>query len=170
MGKRLVVASHAGVSELERGYRAQKEVVSARQWQVIWLLAQGHTSEQVAKTTGLSLEWVRVLVRRYNAGGTEALGDGRHNNPGVVPRVTQVMEEALSAALEQEAPARVGGGVWSGPKVVQFFEQQFAVTLSVRRAQEIMQRVGYSCRKPPPLHAKADLQDQEAFKKSSKSR
>lgn len=166
MGKRLVLESHLRVEELEQGHRSSKDSVSARQWQVIWLLAQGHSSAQVAQMMGLSLEWVRVLARRYNSQGAQALGDGRHSNPGASPRVTPEIERAIDQALEQEAPDSVGGGLWSGPKVVQFLQQQFGLTLSVRRAQEVLQRLGYSCRTPRPVHAKADPVAQDFFKKS----
>lgn len=166
MGKRLQMTPHLEVGELERRHKVCRDSVSARQWQVIWLLAQGHKSEQVAQILGLSLEWVRRLARRYNAQGPEGIGDGRHANPGPTARLTSAMEQALCEALEREAPASVGGGLWSGPKVVAFLGQEFDCALSVRRAQEVLRRLGYSCRVPRPQHKKADPHAQEAFKKS----
>jgi hypothetical protein len=49
---------------------------------MVWLLAQGMPSEQVAAVTGYSLKWVRIMVQRYNQRSPTGLGDGRRRNPG----------------------------------------------------------------------------------------
>jgi hypothetical protein len=46
------VGNHLGVTELQTGYRASKEAMRARHYQVIWLLAQGRTVAETAPLTG----------------------------------------------------------------------------------------------------------------------
>src|SRR3990170_2407407 len=62
--------------------------------------------------------WVRKIARRYNERGVEGLGDRRHQNPGAKERalLDEAGEAELVEALQGPPPARVGGGVWSGPK------------------------------------------------------
>ena len=54
------------------------------QWQILWLLAQGMPTAQVAQVTGYGVRWIQEIARRYRA-GPEAIGDRRHTNPGAAP-------------------------------------------------------------------------------------
>ncbi len=85
MGKRLTVAQQLCIEELGQRYRQAKESIERSHWQILWLLAQGHTSAKVAQVTGYGIPWVRQLVWRYNTQGPEGLHDERHRNPGRPP-------------------------------------------------------------------------------------
>ena len=74
------VADHLSVGELEDRYRTCTDACSARHYQTIWLLAQGHTIEETAETTCFVPRWIEELLARYNAIGPQALGDLRRNN------------------------------------------------------------------------------------------
>ncbi len=63
------VATHLSVSELARHYRAAKDATAARHYQVIWLLAQGHTVPEVAAWMAGALGREKVAPQR----GWEAL-------------------------------------------------------------------------------------------------
>ena len=80
MPKRLTIADHLSLEELEARFRTSREVTERNHWQVIRLLAQGQPSHQVADLVGYSVPWVRQLATRYNAQGPAALGDQRHAN------------------------------------------------------------------------------------------
>jgi transposase len=71
------VSEHLSVDELEQRYVACSDVTAARHFQVIWLLARGHTVSQVSATTAFGARWIEQLLARYNADGPEALGDLR---------------------------------------------------------------------------------------------
>lgn len=47
MPRRLQIAPHLSVEELEQRYRASKDGVERSHYQIIWLLAQGQKSEEV---------------------------------------------------------------------------------------------------------------------------
>jgi transposase len=80
MGHMATVGEHLSVEELEARYVGCQDVTASRHFQVIWLLARGHTISQVSETTAFGERWVEQLLARYNAEGPEALGDLRRRN------------------------------------------------------------------------------------------
>jgi len=85
MGKRLTLAEYLPPKQIEKRYRDANDPVERSQWQMIWRLACGKVTEQVAEVVGYSIGWIRMIARRYNAESPEAIGDGRHQNPGGKP-------------------------------------------------------------------------------------
>ncbi len=75
MPKRLTIAPHQKTDELFDRYRQEKDPLNRSQYQIIWLLASGKKTEEVAETTGYTIYWVRELARRYNREGIEGLGE-----------------------------------------------------------------------------------------------
>jgi transposase len=165
MPKRLKIASHLSLEELEQRFRTSQEVTERSHWQVIKLLAHGQLSEQVAATSGYGVAWVRQLAARYNQGGPAALGDRRHANPGPKPLLAATAQEKLRHALQEPVPEQLGGGLWNGPKVAAWMAQQLGCRVHPQRGQEALRALGYSCQAPRPRHAQADPVAQEVFKK-----
>ena len=82
MRRRLQLVGHLSTEELEKRYKASKEVIERGHYQLIWLLSRGKSVKEAAEVTGYSMAWAYELVRSYNAQGPAALGDGRHHNQG----------------------------------------------------------------------------------------
>lgn len=82
MGRQIRLEAHLEIKALEKGYRATVDGRERSHWQMIWLLAQGKSTAEVAELTGYSAPWVREVVHRYNAQGEQVLSDSRHRNPG----------------------------------------------------------------------------------------
>jgi transposase len=148
MPKRLELSSHASTKVLEHLYKNAKDPVQRSHLQIVWLLSEGRTTEEVCKVTGYSPGWVRKIAGRYNERGVEALGERRHQNPGASKRALldeagqQQLREAL---LSGPAPATVGGGMWSGPKVARWIEQRNGLQkVHAQRGFEYMRKVGMS--------------------------
>src|SRR5690242_10343651 len=55
MPKRLALAEHLPVADLQQRYRQATDPVARSQWQILWLLAQRLPTEEVARVTGYSL-------------------------------------------------------------------------------------------------------------------
>jgi len=89
MPKRITINPHLSVKELENRYRAAKSSVERSHYQIVWLLAQGKTTEEVAAVTGYCRDWIRKLVRRYNNQGAAGLANRRCNYRGALPRVVK---------------------------------------------------------------------------------
>ena len=52
------VAGHLSVEDLEAGFRSARDPTAARHFQVIWLLARGHTIADVAAVTSFVPRWM----------------------------------------------------------------------------------------------------------------
>ena len=167
MPRRIVIARHLELGELEQRYRRAADPVASRHWQIVWLLAQGWTGQRVAASTGYSTRWIGQLAQRYNAAGPAGLGDHRHQNPGSARVLSPAQEAELATALEGPAP---DGGMWTGPKVAAWIERTTGRAVSAHLGWVSLRRVEYTPRRPRPRHADADAAAQAAFPKPSPAR
>jgi transposase len=157
-------------SRLEGLYRKASDPVLRTHLLMVWRMARGDSVREVAGMVGYSEKWVREVARRYASEGVEGLGDRRHANPGAKERalLDEEGQARLRVALLEEAPP--GGGMWSGPKVARWIEEETGVEkVHVQRGFECLRKVGMSPQVPRPSNARADAQEREAFKKSSPS-
>jgi transposase len=166
MNKPITVKAHLSIETIETRYRKAKDPVERSHWHIIWLLAQGKTTKEIALVTGYGLIWIRTLAHRYNDAGPQGLGDRRHSNPGGTFMLSHEQQAQLQQALD-EPPA--DGGLWTGPKVASWIESQTGRQVHPQRGWEYLKRLNYSKRVLRPRHAKADPAAQEAFKKTSRS-
>ena len=58
MPKRLTIQPHLSLGELETRYRQAKAPIERSHYQIIWLLASGRPTEEVADVTGYSRNWI----------------------------------------------------------------------------------------------------------------
>ena len=172
MPKRLKLSLHASTQELEHRYKKARDPVERSHLQIVWLLSEGRTTEEVCRVTGYSPGWVRRLARRYNERGVEGLGDRRHRNPGARERalLDEEGQAQLREALCGPPPTSVGGGVWSGPKVARWIEERNGLEkVHAQRGWEYLRKVGMSPQVPRPANAKgASPSEREVFKKVSR--
>jgi transposase len=159
------------MKELERRYRRARDPVERSHLQIVWLLSEGRTTEEVCRVTGYSPGWVRQVARRYDERGVEGLGDRRHRNPGARERalLDEEGQAELREALEGSPPASVGGGMWSGPKVARWIAERNGLEkVHAQRGFEYLRKVGMSPQVPRPSNASgASPSEREAFKKAS---
>src|SRR3954466_6882654 len=159
------VAGHLSVDDLEAGFRSARDPTAARHFQVIWLLARGHTIADVAAVTSFVPRWIEQLLARYNAKGPDALGDLRRRNGGVPSVLRPALLERLRARLEAPPP---DGGLWSSRKVAAWMASELGLAAVVpQRGWEALKAIDWSVQKPRPRHpASATPEEREAFKKS----
>lgn len=164
MPKYIELKTHLRNDELEKRYRNARDAIERSQWQILWLIGSGKRSGEVSQVTGYSADWIRILVNRYNALGSLAVGDGRHANPGQA----RLLNAEQEAQLEQElAAAEREGAMWTGPEVAAWMSQRLGRRIYAARGWEVLRRMGYTSKTPRPRHAKADVEQQQAFKKTS---
>ena len=163
MNKRLSVKGDLRVNELARRVRRARDGVERGQWQVIWLVAQGQTCQEVAAVTGYSVPWVRALAHRYNDQGAAGLGDQRHRPRDPVYLLAADQQAELARAIEQEAaPA---GGRWTGPQVAAWMSARLGRPVWPQTGWVYLRRLGFTKHRPRPRHVQADADAQAAFKK-----
>jgi transposase len=161
MTQTMVIAPHLTVTELEQRYRSAGDPVARSQWQILWLLAGGLPTAEVARVTGYSVRWIQELARRYRD-GPAAIGDRRHGNPGAAPLLNVTQQAQLQQALAGPAP---DGGIWSCRSVAAWMSQTLGRPVSTQRGWEWMRRCGFTPQRPRPRETRADPAAQEAFKK-----
>ena len=162
MPKHVTIAAHLSVDELATSYRKAADPVERSHFQIIWLLAQGKRVSEVAESTGYCANWIRILARRYNHDGPQALTDQRHQNTGAPSLLSKEFQEQLHHALAAAAP---DGGLWTGPKVASWIGEQTGRKVYPQRGWDYLKRFGFSLLVPRPRHHKADADKQEAFKR-----
>ena len=127
---------------MEERYRSCTDACSARHFQTIWLLAQGHTIEEAAETTCFVPRWIEELLARYNAVGPQALGDLRRNN-GAPPSVLKPeLLAKLRARLNEPPP---DGGLWTSGKVAHWMAGELGLAkVRAQRGLEALKAIGWS--------------------------
>jgi transposase len=157
---KLELQPHLSADDLYQRYRACRDAKEARRWHVLWLISQGHTTQAAADTLGLSVSWVRRIVRRYNAEGPASLRDGHQTNPGGRrPRLNAIQRAALLQAL-QHPPA--DGGLWTGPKVARWIAQTTLKRTYAQLGWVYLREVGYTLKVPRRKHANAASAEEQA--------
>jgi transposase len=163
------VVDHLSIEELEERYRTCRDGCTARHYQTIRLLAEGHTIAEVAELTCFVPRWIEELQARYNASGPESLGDLRRNNG----RSASVLKPEILAKLKErlkEPPP--DGGVWTSRKAADFMAGELGVAkLAQQRGWEALRAIGWSIQVPRPRNPKsATAEEAAAFKKSLPTR
>src|SRR5260370_17384223 len=97
MSRRIHLATHLSVNELERRYRAAHEPHERTWWQILWLLARGQTATAIAESTGYTRYWIGQIAKRYNAEGPEGMRNKQHTTSWRAPRM-------LSGEQQEEPP------------------------------------------------------------------
>lgn len=165
MPRRITIQPHLSLEELEARYRGAKDAIERTHYQIIWLLAQGKRSCEVAEIMGYSRGWIYELVWGYNRIGPESLGDHRHQNPGSKePLLDDVQQAYLWQALQSPPPE---GGQWNGRKVADWIAQLLGRPVGRQRGWEYLKQMRLRLRVPRPQHQEADPQEQEEWKKKS---
>jgi transposase len=161
------VCDHLSVEELEERFVGCQDATASRHFQVIWLLARGHTVSQVSATTAYGERWIEQLLARYNTEGPEALGDLRRRNGATAT----ILKPGLLARLRdrlREPPA--DGGLWSSRKAADWMAAELGLKLvAPQRGWEALKAIGWSIQTPRPKNPKsASPEEAAAFKKNSR--
>ncbi len=139
MPRRLTLQPHLSVAELESRYRKSKDPVERTHYQIVWLLAKGTSTEQVADVTGYCRDWIRQVARRYNKEGSAGLGDRRHENPGAEPLLSPQQQTELWEALQGPPP---DGGLWNSRQVADWISERIARPVAMQRGWDYLQQMG----------------------------
>src|SRR5687768_15738979 len=158
------VAEHLSIAELEERFRTAKDPILARHVQVIWLLAQGHTSAEVSTVTSFVPRWIEPLRARSKAEGFAALGDLRRHKGRAPSLLKPDLLERLRVRLADPPP---DGGLWTSGTVAGWMAGALGLaSVGVQRGWEALRAIEGSIQKPRPRPPKAATPEEEStFKK-----
>lgn len=164
-----IITPHLGAAELEQRYKTAGDPIAKSHFHALWLLSKGYGVKETAALLSFSTRWVHSLVKRYNEGGPERLGDQRVHN-GTEPSI--LTPAALAALKERLGAAPDDGGQWTGPKIACWLARfHNLVSVHDQRGWDALVAVGYSIQHPRPRHPQAAThEDRAGLKKSSRPR
>ena len=108
------IKAHLSRSELEARYKTAVDPIGKSHFHALWLLSCGYEVDEVGELLSFSPRWVRALLKRYNQGGAETLGDQRSHN-GTKPRI--LTPAALAALKERIKTPPDDGGLWTDQRL-----------------------------------------------------
>ena len=162
MGRPFVIAWAAGdtPAALHDAYRHQPRGEVRSRLQALWLLRKGWRLEAVAAAVGVHYRTVQRWVGWYRAGGLAEVRRRRGGGHGKPAYLTPVQE----AAVKAEAAT---GAFHTAGEVRQWVADQFGVHYTAKGIYSLLERLDCQPKVPRPVHAKADLDAQEAWKKGA---
>lgn len=131
----------------------------------ILLVAQGISCREVARMLGDSARIVQYWVRRFEEEGLSGLVEDE--KPGRPRRLTSEQLERVALVL-RDPPSMVGmsANLWDGKTLAAFILKEWNIVLGVRQCQRLFRQLGFRFRKPRPVIAHADPEEQRRFKKN----
>jgi len=111
-------------------------------------------------------ETVQYRVRRFEDEGFAGLADA--DRPGRPKKLSKQQLAEVSKALR--GPPRNFGlstNIWDGKTLSAFIKRQYNLDLGVRQCQRLFRQLDFRLRKPRPVIAKADPEQQKKHKKNS---
>jgi len=131
----------------------------------ILLVCSGLSCYQVASLLGQSPRTVQYWVHRFERSGFAGLQEGER--PG---RPSGINEATLSRVGQElrRSPQDLGYGqsFWDGKLLSHHLAERYYVRIGVRQCQRLFRRLGFRRRKPRPVIARADPQQQRRYKKT----
>jgi transposase len=160
------IKSHLSVAELEHRYETAADPIGKSHFHALWLLSRGYDIEETAEILSFSTRWVRSLIKRYNEGGPDRLGDQRVHN-GTEPTI--LTPAAIEALKERLRTLPDDGGQWTGPKIARWLARFHALaSVHDQRGWDALIAIGYSVQQPRPRHPQAATpEDRARLKKNS---
>lgn len=131
----------------------------------VLLACQGFSCCKVAELFGQDSRTVQRWVQRFNNRGFAGLNE--EERTGRPKRLDQASWNQLQKELRMQ-PKEFGysQNLWDGKMFSHHLSNEYGVQIGVRQCQRIFRQMGFRHRKPRPVIAKADPEDQKAYKKT----
>jgi len=102
MKRRIPLEAHLTSQQIKARFLKCGDLVERSHWQTLWLLSRSdknYTCSEVADLMGFTADWVRKLVRRYNADPVNGLLDERRKN-GKMSVLNDHLESLLTDRIQ----------------------------------------------------------------------
>jgi transposase len=131
----------------------------------VLLVAQGMTCPEAARVLGDAARTVEYWVHTFEEMGLAGLLEGERS--GRPRRLSDKQIEEVNAVLRRTPrEAGLGGNLWDGKTLASWIERQYGIDLGARQCQRLFRQLGFRLRKPRPVIAQADPEEQKAHKKN----
>src|SRR5258708_8730870 len=165
MGRHLVLVAHLNAHDVERRYRTAKQAVERTWWQIVWLVSQGQTATEIARSTGVTRGWIGQVVKRSNTLGPAGLYDRRRTHARRQPlALSEEQQTEVLAVLQGPPPHRER---WTGRLVAGGMSRRLGRPIPRPLGWVSLVRLKGQRWGPRPRPVLADAEQQAAFKKRS---
>lgn len=161
---RLTERAAGDIDELWRRAAGERDALRRDRWRAVLMALEGKEAAAIAAALGRARRSVQDWAYSYRDGGIDAVQP--KPRPGRTPKLPRDREAELMARLDAgPLPSDGGACALRGRDVVRILEREFGVKYSLGGAYDLLERLGYSCLSPRPLHEKADPQQIEHFER-----
>jgi transposase len=137
----------AAKAELDRRYHTTRDATTRTRYQMVLLRAEGHPVTAVAQLTRCSPDTVRRVLKRYLAGGPDAVPHRPHL--GQPPHWPPAWEAELVRVADLD-PHQVGvdSALWTCRLLADYLAEQTGHRAGIETVRIALHRAGFVCKRP----------------------
>ena len=131
----------------------------------ILLVCSGFSCSEVAKIFGHGTRTIQYWVGRFEESGFAGLEDTPR--PGRPSFIDENIRSSIGVDL-RSSPRKFGysQNLWESKLLSHHLFNHYGVKLGERQCRRLFHQLGFRCRKPRPLIARADQEAQQRYKKT----
>ena len=149
----------ASLVRIEKDGRVRQRLTAMK------FILQGQTIPLVAQRMDIAQRPLRKWLHRFNREGPKGLRDRPRS--GQPPKLKSRQIETFKQRVRQGVTEKDHVCSLSGKDFQKILEKEFKAKYSLGGTYFLLHRLGISCLCPRPQHPQADIEAQEAFKKST---
>jgi transposase len=163
--KPLQITYEISLKEIATLIRRERDARIRQRLIAIKFILQGMNIPEVARRMDISERPLRKWVHRFNDQGPSALCDAPRS--GQPPKLKGKQVEDFKNRVRKGITSKDNTCSLNGKDLQQILKNEFGAEYSLSGTYFILHRLGFSCLCPRPQHPQADIEAQEAFKKTS---
>jgi transposase len=165
MGQRLKITYQITSKEIANLIRAEKNGRVRQRLMAMKFISQSQSIPQAAKRLDISERPLRKWLYRFNEQGPVGLQDAPRS--GQPPKLDTGQIEKFKHRIRQGVTEQDNVCSLRGKDLRKILQKEFNAQYSLGGTYFLLQRLGFLCLCPRSRHPQADVQAQEAFKKST---
>jgi len=140
----------------------QADLATWRRGRAVLGYIEGRSVAQLTVELDVSLSAVKKWIRWYDVEGVQGLWT--RTAPGAAHRLSEEQLTLLKDVI-RAGPQAAGfsSGVWNGPMVKHWIEENFGVQYHKQHVPRLLHRLGFSVQRPRKLLARADAEAQRQW-------
>jgi len=165
----IYIKSYLNDEELESNFKNENNQKIKDRWHLLWLVQSKSipatkASEYIGRNKSYGCYW----IKQYNKEGPKTITEKKITNPKLgEPKITEEIKEELFKAFLEAVPEKIGGGLWSGPKVKLYVNDFYDIKITRVTGWGLLKKAGLSVQRVRPRHKFTSDETRSEFKKNS---
>tara|TARA_R110002051_G_scaffold174752_1_gene244908 strand:+ start:958 stop:1422 length:465 start_codon:yes stop_codon:yes gene_type:complete len=154
MGKPILKINRKTPEEIAGILKNNADFLLATRLNMVYHVARGHSSREVASWYGVSFKQVVNWVHRFEQNGVEGLEN--RSGRGRKSYLTDQQIEKIRAIVLEKSPEDYGINAknWSGPSILKVIKSQFEVDYKPSQSYKLIEKMGLVFKKGSGVTAK----------------